>query len=244
VAGAGTPIKWFFENVVFGARLDQLAAQAAILATQVNNLKAFGIHVDQVTVSEELAAAKSSVAAAEQSKEDADRQFHTALIQAGRNFDQRNMSDAEKAKDDVSPKAHVKGEVTMEGLMSVYSTMVQRRQARQALLTAADNSPHLTMAEAKRIIGNALDSGVQSSDPIGQGVAIGTTSAIDDPASPGTPVQHAEAKMNAQSLKTSAATAIAHIVKARQDDPTEIKVEAAWDALVALGSGGLIGGQV
>jgi hypothetical protein len=242
VAGAEGVLTKFFEYTLFKGELDKIKATETALNAKATSLAAAMVTQQTVSASAELDAAASKADEAKQNKEDADREFHNALIQAGRNFDQRKMTDAQKEKDTVDAKAHVKGENSMEALMAVYSAMVKRGQSRSAFLKAAEGCPTLNLGSAKAIVAQVMDSGNMAKDP--GGYAFAKTD-IDHPDNKGeSGVDHIVAGMVGDQMKQGIAMALSHIEVAKKNDAAETSVEQQWDSLVAMGTSGLIAGQV
>jgi hypothetical protein len=237
VSGAEGMLTKFFELTLWKSDLDKIKAKETELNAQIASLTTKGIQQKTVAVTADLDAATAKAEEAKQNKEDADREFHNAIIQAGRNFDQRKMSDEEKSNDTVDPKAHVKGENSMEGLMAVYSCIVKRAHSRSALLKAAEGCPTLRLGDAKQIVAQVMDSG-----KIAKGEFAKTD--IDHPDNAGeSGVDHIVAGMVGDQFKQGIAMAIAHIKTAQEYDAAQAANEAQWDSLVAMGTSGLIGGQ-
>jgi hypothetical protein len=238
VAGAEGVLTKFFEYTLFKGELDQIKATEASLNAKASSLAAAMVTQQTVSAGADLDAAASKADEAKQNKEDADREFHNALIQAGRNFDQRKMTDAQKEKDTVDAKAHVKGENSMEGLMAVYSAMVKRGQSRSAFLKAAEGCPTLNLGSAKAIVDQVMDSGKMAKDDFAK-------TDIDHPDNAGASgVDHIIAGSIGNQMKQGIAMALSHIEVAKKNDAFETSIEQQWDSLVAMGTSGLIAGQV
>ena len=122
--------------------------------------------------------------------------------------------------------------------MAVYSAMVKRGQSRSAFLKAAEGCPTLSLGSAKEIVAQVMDSGKMAKDDFAR-------TDIDHPDNKGeSGVDHIIAGSIGNQMKQGIAMALSHIEVAKKNDAFETSIEQQWDSLVAMGTSGLIAGQV